>query len=101
MTTVGMISRGGRAESVPGLDSVETYTEEWVHKRVRFHGKIGIVHIPLWGKGRKIDRGKDSRWHKEFVPRSDERFGSQGSAPRGSTIGGREERQHEKGDAAK
>ena len=101
ITTVGMISRGGRAEAAPGLDSVETYTEGWVHKRVRFHGKIGVVHIPLCGKGYKVSRDKDGRWHDEDVPRSKGRFGSQGSAPRGSTIGGREERQREKMDAAK
>ena len=101
MTTVGMISRGGRADAAPGLDLVETYTEGWIHKRVRFHGKVGVVHIPAYGKGNKVSRDKDGKWHKEIVLRSDEKFGSQGSEPRGSSTGDRRGIQHEKGDAVK
>ena len=71
IATVGMVSRGGRAEAAPGLDLVEAYTEGWVNKRVRFHGKIGIVRIPLCGKGRKVDRGHDSKWQSEIVPSGD------------------------------
>ena len=101
LTTVGMESRGGRAETAPGLDSVEAYTEGWMNKRVRFHGKIGIVRIPLCGKGRTVDGGKDSKWHKNIVTSDGIGHDSQGTTPRGSTIESQEGAQQVGEDAAK
>ena len=67
LKTVGMISRGGRAESAPTIDSIETYTEGWVNKRVRFHGKVGVMLIPFIGRGRKVTRNRSEKWHGEFA----------------------------------
>ena len=66
IATVGMEARGGRADSAPTIDSVEAYTEGWLNKRVRFHGKISIVHIPFVGAGRKVSRksSEKTKWHR-------------------------------------
>ena len=62
VATVGLEFRGGRADSAPTLDSVETYTEGLVWKRVRFHGTVSVQHIESVGKGRRVNGREKTKW---------------------------------------
>ena len=62
LATINLEARGGRAEAAPTIDSVESHTEVWKYKRVRFHGMIKVVSIPSIGEGKPIDRSKKTQW---------------------------------------
>ena len=48
------------------LDQLEPHTDEWMYKRVKFHGMIQIIKIPSVGLGRPVKRKvKDTKWHAD------------------------------------
>jgi hypothetical protein len=87
LVTLGVEFQGGRAESAPTLDNVETYTEEWCEeveekggdeprgKSVSFCTFVQIRMIPACGKGRSLEGRKETRakWSREKTPQKDEK----------------------------
>ena len=85
MATVGLEVRGGRADAAPTLDNIEAYTEGWLNKRVRFHGKIVIVPIEAEGASRRVSRKmKDTKWQVMDGDYDEGMQSSETPRPRGS-----------------
>ena len=70
--TVGLEIRGGRADSAPGLDNVEPYTEMNKMKKVRFHAVICVRHIPSVGRCVSLREVKKTKWAGKVARRSAE-----------------------------
>jgi hypothetical protein len=67
LTTVGLESRGGRAESAPGLDEIQPLTIREKCKNVRFHGGIAVREIPSSGRCRPTSEARRTTWRKQSV----------------------------------
>ena len=66
LTTLGAVAKDGRAEAAPNLDVVESYTEGWLLKRVRFSGVIKCRNIESTGRSRSVKEcGKTKYIHGE------------------------------------
>ena len=63
LKTVGLESRGGRAESAPELNNVVPYTESKISRRVRFNAMIEFHKIPSVGKARSLPKAGALRAH--------------------------------------
>ena len=63
LTTLGAITREGRAEAAPNFDLVIPYTEKWHLKRVRFDPVIKIRNIEVVGKGRPVRESVKMKFH--------------------------------------
>ena len=68
LKTVGLESRGGRAESAPELNAVTPYTERKALKIVRFSGKVEVKWIASEGKARPLQEVKvfEARWRESM-----------------------------------
>ena len=63
LKTVGLESRGGRAESAPEFNNVVPYTESKINRRVRFNAMIDFHKIPSVGKARSLPTAGALRAH--------------------------------------
>ncbi len=65
--TIGASIEGGRAESAPELNTVESFVsvldgpEDWIRKEVRFSSKVTMRSIPWGNKGRKCEEDEKTK----------------------------------------
>ena len=63
--TVGVEVRGGRADSAPGLDEIQMYSDSVASNGVRFSPVVEVRTIPATGKGRPIRHIKKIKWRAD------------------------------------
>ena len=60
--TVGVEVRGGRADSAPGLDEIQRYSDSVASGGVRFNAVVEVRMIPAIGKGKPVGKIKKTKW---------------------------------------